>query len=397
MVPGVQTSGVGMWWLWTAALGAETDPERSGLIEAGTPDPQAPPAFDLPQGPDTDAIINGEPATIDEWPMTGGLIMNASATVEGFGTVNGRALMCSSTLIAPDVVLLAAHCVDIEGLVEIATQSGYSIENFSDLQFGWSRQTELYQWDLMDSAINGPKDWPEDNVFAKTTVHHPDFDIATLQVGLAKNNDIALMFLEEPVFDVPFAVLPTEEEADQIVLGSPVTIVGWGQQQQDAIPGTVGYKFKADSTVDEIARFEIQIGKDFEAGRKCHGDSGGPTFQAMETTSALKERVIGVTSHAYDATTDCRVTGGVDTRVDFFLDWIDAEMTKACEDGTRVWCDEPGIIPPPDESGVFAFELLAEGEGEEEKAKGCGCDSTPSRGIAALLPALSLLSLRRRR
>ena len=35
-------------------------------------------------------------------------------------------------------------------------------------------------------------------------------------------------------------------------------------------------------------------------------------------------RVIGVTSHAYDES-DCNETGGVDTRSDYFLDWIEAE------------------------------------------------------------------------
>jgi len=36
----------------------------------------------------------------------------------------------------------------------------------------------------------------------------------------------------------------------------------------------------------------------------------------------------------------------LDTRVDAWLDWIDGEMIKACDDQTRVWCDIPGIIPP---------------------------------------------------
>jgi hypothetical protein len=340
--------------------------------------------------PGGDAIINGGVATTDDWPMTGGLLMGASATVPGFGDVSARALMCSSTLIAPDVVLTAAHCVDIQGLADIAGQSGYPIENLRDLEFAWSRQEELYEWDLLDSAVNGPQPWPDDAVFSVGTVHHPDFDLATLQVGLAKNFDIALVFLAEPVLDVPFALLPTEEEADQVAVGAPVTIVGWGQQQQDAVPGTVGIKMMAQSTIDEVARFEFQVGKEYESGRKCHGDSGGPTFLEVETSSAEAVRVVGVTSHAYD-TTDCRVTGGVDTRVDFYLEWIDAEMHAACDDGTRVWCDEPGIISPPDEDGLYAWEIPA--AGEEEQAKGCGCNSGSPSGWA--LVGVLLLYFRR--
>ena len=53
-------------------------------------------------------------------------------------------------------------------------------------------------------------------------------------------------------------------------------------------------------------------------------------------------RIVGVTSHAYD-TTDCWETGGVDTRVAAYLDWIDEEMRDACESGVREWCEQEGI------------------------------------------------------
>lgn len=350
-------------------------------------------------------IINGEAATIDDWPMTGGLIVNASATIPQFGTLTSRALMCSATLIAPDVVLLAAHCVDIDGLIDAASQGGVAIEDLQDLQFGFSRQVELWQYDLVSSALNGPLDWPEDTVFAKDWVYHEDFSLAGLQVGLAENFDVALLFLEEPILDVPFALLPTAAEADQVVVGAPVTIVGWGQQQQDAIAGTVGYKRMAASTIDEVADYEMQIGKDYENGRKCHGDSGGPTFLDVTTTSAITTRTVGITSHAYDATTDCRVTGGVDTRVDHYLGWIDQQMSDRCADGTRVWCEVDGIVPPPDANGDFVWEQVAtgdplDGDGEDGKG-GCGCAVGPSGApggavLALTAMALAVLGVRRR-
>ena len=52
-------------------------------------------------------IINGEDAEASEYPQTGAMI----AQIEGFP---GPLFMCSSTLVAPDTVLLAAHCVDEE-------------------------------------------------------------------------------------------------------------------------------------------------------------------------------------------------------------------------------------------------------------------------------------------
>ena len=56
--------------------------------------------------------------------------------------------------------------------------------------------------------------------------------------------------------------------------------------------------------------------------------------------------------------TDCNETGGVDTRVQFYRDWIESQMVAGCENGVRVWCDEPGIL------GANYFEKL---EAEQRK------------------------------
>ncbi|HHO50047.1 MAG TPA: trypsin-like serine protease [Deltaproteobacteria bacterium] len=352
----------------------------------------------LAEGQRAQGIINGSPAGIDEWPQTGGMLVGATATVAGLEPITGRLLMCSSTLIAPDVVLTAAHCVDLDGLLDVAAQQGFTIETLDDLQIVFSRETDLARYELGASIYGNLPDWPEDAAFSTEWVAHEGFDLFTLQVGLAENDDIGLIFLDEPLLDAPFATLPTPEEADQIVEGADVVIVGWGQQEQDPLPGTVGTKQVAESYISALADYEIKVGEVYEDGRKCHGDSGGPSFMQVQTESAEPWRLIGVTSHAWDATTDCRVTGGVDTRVDHHLEWIDAQMRAACEDGTRSWCDEPGILPPPDASGAFPWDQLAsmDLEGEDSK-KGCGC-STPapaSAGPGALL-LLTILARRRR-
>lgn len=351
----------------------------------------------LGEAPGPHGIINGAPAGPEEWPQAGGLLVGATATVAGFEPITGRLLMCSSTLIAPDVVLTAAHCIDLDGLLDVAAQQGFTIESLDDLQIVFSGEADLSHYELGASIYGTLPEWPADAAFSTDWVAHEGFDLFTLQVGLAENDDIGLFFLEEPVFDVPFAILPTPEEAEQIVEGADVVIVGWGQQQQDALPGTVGTKQVADSYISALADYELKVGEVFEDGRKCHGDSGGPSFMQVETDSSEPWRLIGVTSHAWDATTDCRVTGGVDTRVDHYLGWIDAQMRAACADGTRSWCEEPGILPPPDAAGVFPWEqpLASDLEGEDAK-KGCGCASTTPTVPALVLP-LALLALRRRR
>ena len=59
---------------------------------------------------------------------------------------------------------------------------------------------------------------------------HPDWDMMSLETGLSENRDIALVFLEEAVLDTPHAYLIASEETDQIVEGSEVDVVGWGQR-----------------------------------------------------------------------------------------------------------------------------------------------------------------------
>jgi uncharacterized protein (TIGR03382 family) len=91
-------------------------------------------------------------------------------------------------------------------------------------------------------------------------------------------------------------------------------------------------------------------------------------------------RLIGVTSRSADFTL-CAEKGGYDTRVDAYLDWIDDEMRAACEDGTRVWCEEPGILP------------ASWAEGEQGKG---GCNSAPGVLLAGLF-SLGFARRRRRR
>ena len=107
-------------------------------------------------------IINGEDATIDDYPMTGGML--AGSVIEAGGAeYDIKMMMCSSTLIAPDVVLLAAHCIDFAALEE---QYGVQLDGV-DIVF--SRQADLTAFD------GSPTEWPYDAAFAWEAVMHPGF------------------------------------------------------------------------------------------------------------------------------------------------------------------------------------------------------------------------------
>lgn len=345
-------------------------------------------AFAAPPPP---PIINGQSADDTVYPATGATIVDA--VLDYGGGYAYKSVFCSSTLIAPDVVLLAGHCVDETSL----TMGYYDLKKFD---MGWTRQADLTAWD--GTTYN--EDWPDDVIMATAWVKHERFSLYDLQTGIAENFDIALLFLEEAVTDVEPAVVITAEEASQIAQGDAVDVVGWGQQVatsygQTPPKGTYGVKYWGTSVIGEIGIPEFQVGPEKSDVRKCHGDSGGPTFMQVETESPETTRIIGVTSHAYD-NSDCDHAGGVDTRVDHYLEWIDSTMRAACDDGTRVWCDEPGILPPPEpvvdppgDTGLA--DGKGDADGDDDETGGCGCNSGATSAMA--LPWVGMLLLRRRR
>jgi hypothetical protein len=159
----------------------------------------------------------------------------------------------------------------------------------------------------------------------------------------------------------------TAAEATQLQQGAKVQIAGYGLQQSLSglqqvfgfIPkGVVGHRRCAESFINELGPAEMQIGDDNPSTpRKCKGDSGGPTYLQVQTPHGPAPRVVGVTSHAYMNPLDlgdlaeaflggtCN-RGGVDTRVDPHLTWLDATLRAACTAGIRAWCEVPGILPP---------------------------------------------------
>ena len=333
-------------------IAAQAQETTEGTLPGGSREPESPAP-----------IINGDVADEDDYPMAGAVIITGS----GY-----KAVVCTSTLIAPDVVLLAAHCVDPDALASYGYSGG---------QQWWSTEPDLAIYDGMgDPAL------PDEAVLVKASVFPDEFSIGSMEKGTALNYDIALGFLDEPQDDAPLGVLPTDDEAEDIATGAEVSIVGWGQTSQN---GPAGVKYWGESVIGAVSDYEFQVGPARDDVRQCHGDSGGPTFLEVETGSSNKERVIGVTSHSWDAT-DCSSVGGVETRVDYYLDWIDDQMSDACAEGTRTWCDETGILPPPTGARTTGANI-----GDDIRvAPFCG---TVVPGTGAVVVALSMLLVAARR
>jgi hypothetical protein len=298
-------------------------------------------------------------------------------------------LWCSSTLLAPDVVVLAAHCIDPEIITALYPAT-------TEIGFYWSRLPDMDPYD-------GTGLLPHDAVEAIGAVYHAGYSVDGFDEGIANNHDIALLFLAEAQ-EVAHAYPISAAESAQLVEGAEVAVVGWGQQTGDA--ESIGEKRMGFSVVGELGSTEFLVGPQSEDVRQCHGDSGGPVFLDVLADTQTPMRLVGVTSHAFDETA-CDAIGAVNTRIDAHLDWLDAQLRARCEDGFRVWCEEPGLIFAPAaeaDDGGTSDGSLGPGAGGggggrvelTDDAAGCQTVSGTAAGWRPLLLGL-LLSRRRRR
>jgi len=283
-------------------------------------------------------IIEGQKCLPGEWESALEIVVEAEVDFDVFGKSVVTSSVCGATLIAPDVLLTAAHCFDTAKLT-------LGIGQILKLVYRVTWDDDLTYLDEAKTPVI-----PKNAVKVSAWFPHPKFDSKKDLNGLGARHDIAVLFLEK---SLPFkpVTLVTREEVKQIGKGAEVMIAGWGDRSPGAIQTMMSFlpkqsseKYCARTLINELGQNEMQIGSDSKSPRKCFGDSGGPTYMNILTPYGLEPRLIGVTSRAYDD--EICLKGGIDTRVDPYLEWIDQTMRQGCKTGTRVWCDVEGTIPP---------------------------------------------------
>ncbi|MBK9029829.1 MAG: trypsin-like serine protease [Myxococcales bacterium] len=279
-------------------------------------------------------VIGGSRTADGAFPGVGALLYDFGGGQIGAG--------CTGTLIAPDVVLTAAHCLDPQ-LTGVPKPAAFTLAH--------------------DTLSGTPTQHPVDH-----TLRHPQFDInAAIGGGLAQFFDIGLVFLGAPVTDVAPIKMPTPDEATALAVDTDLTIVGYGQIA-DTNP-VVGVMYDATTAIRELAAAEMRVSRGGADPQNCHGDSGGPAL----TTIGGGERVVGVVSRSYQSN-QCD-NGGIDTRVDAYLDWIHANVP----------------------AGIPCGSGLAEACPVEDDAGGCCSTGGPAPSSIALGGLAAALALRRRR
>jgi uncharacterized protein (TIGR03382 family) len=297
-----------------------------------------------------DAIVGGRPANGAELHGTVALVMRGS-----------NELLCTGTLVAPQVVVTAAHCFHNQEQTEIVTFA-------SDLE-------------VVYGALDLGRIRSEQRRTISTIVTHGQYmkveNVPYDTAGIGQNNDIAVMLLDRAIEDYPaIPILPQSLAAEVMTAGRPLIVSGYGLTSIDDQPMGSSKLYYAETPYVRGTKTEFIAGGEGKSDT-CNGDSGGPVYARVGQTLYL----VGETSRAVEDGQLICGSGGIYTLTTPYTNWL-----KENSRGLYTEQQPPQTVGTP----------IAANPGEQGNQGGCSAaGGAPSS--AALLLMLALLPFLRRK
>ncbi|MCU0662707.1 MAG: trypsin-like serine protease [Myxococcota bacterium] len=293
-------------------------------------------------------IVNGQETQYEKWQGAIGLFTGYS--------------ICTGSLIAPDVVLSAGHCVYLpsEG-IDFVSEPSY-------LQIVGGPIMDVYYAE------------------AEQIITHP-----TWKGNVARGTDLSMIKLKTPIEGIETYLVRDEDSPTVKTKG---ILVGYGATKSNSTTTAAVHRW-GETTIQSVAAGRIGTGN---PSGLCQGDSGGPLF----TEQAGRWVVSGVASFI---TGFCNAkTGSFSVNVVPNRPWIEQTYKDLTGRDLPSPFDEPKVDDEPDTApspeGESDTETSAEepldGDGEDE-AKGDAMDGTGATSgkgcqAAARAPVQGLLS-----
>ncbi|HEU0031744.1 MAG TPA: trypsin-like serine protease [Kofleriaceae bacterium] len=262
-------------------------------------------------------IVGGSPVPVGKW--------------RDVVVVVGQTGTCTGTLIAPDIVLTAAHCIDARP-IEVIT-------------------------DTVDFAEPGG-----DRIAVKWARAYPNW---------TERYDIGVIMLDHVARGMPRAIAAACHAREGLVAGALVHLVGFGLTTASGSDDN-SVLHEADApvidptcTMDVGCQSAIAPHGEFIAGGRgtdsCFGDSGGPVYLNTPQGMAL----VGVVSRGVALPGAPCGSGGIYVRADKVVSWVQSVTGVRL---TRTTCTGP-----------------ADGDDRELEPADGGCQTGAGAGLGGLL------------